>query len=73
MHFTLTGKSSGKTYTLLINQIDEQKSMLEFLRQNGFPIASSCRGEQVCRLCTINETILSCSISVEDFYNKVGQ
>jgi len=43
------------------------KSLLELLRLNSIPIASSCYGEGICKKCVINDGIISCQIFVKDF------
>ncbi len=72
MQFQVTGKCSGKTYKLAIAEQDLNKTMLNFLREKEIGIASSCRGEKVCHLCAINSDILSCAITVKDFWQQHG-
>jgi uncharacterized 2Fe-2S/4Fe-4S cluster protein (DUF4445 family) len=68
----LKGLSSGRTIPLSVKLNDEALTVLEFLRNNGQPIASSCRGEGVCKLCSINKDVLSCKINVRDFLDLHG-
>ena len=69
MHtITVKGLASGKiidTYTF--THAEQDLSIMAFLHKNGIPIASSCLGEGVCRKCVVNQTILSCQISLIDF------
>jgi Na+-transporting NADH:ubiquinone oxidoreductase subunit NqrF len=45
-------------------------SLMDFLRENGITIASSCGGVGACQKCSINTTLLSCQITLSDFVNK---
>ena len=45
---------------------DLNTNLMSFLQNLGLPIASSCQGEGVCRLCIVNECVISCNISVKD-------
>ena len=48
-------------------------NLLSFLQNLGLPIASSCQGEGICRLCIVNESVISCGISVKDLpFDKKG-
>jgi Na+-transporting NADH:ubiquinone oxidoreductase subunit NqrF len=72
MYLYLIGISSGTKKKLLIEKSDEGDTLMNFLHKNSIPIASSCRGEAVCQRCSINNNILSCTITVEDFKKKYG-
>jgi ferredoxin len=69
----LHGKASGKESIIEVLEQDLQKTMLEFLTEKSFPIASSCRGEGACQRCMINDDQLSCFITVEQFLKQYGQ
>lgn len=43
-------------------------SLLEFLRQEKIPIASSCLGEGVCRKCVFNTNKLACQFTLSDLF-----
>lgn len=63
------GRSSKKIIARLEVREDETLDLMTFLRNNNIPIASSCYGEGVCNKCIINETLLTCQISVKDYLN----
>lgn len=68
------GLASGKTVTEL-NSPDQAINLLDFLRENNIPIASSCRGEGVCKKCVFNKDKLACKqmlpIDEEDLIVKI--
>lgn len=73
LQLKIRGNTSGKTSIIDISEKDFQKNLLFFLQEKDFPIASSCRGEQVCKKCIINsEEILSCEFSVKEYLDEVG-
>lgn len=41
-------------------------TLIEYLRNNQLPIASSCNFNGVCKKCVFNQTILSCKIKLKD-------
>lgn len=47
-------------------------SLLDFLRLNQLPVASSCSGEGVCKKCIVNKNILSCMTTVERAMIELG-
>jgi uncharacterized 2Fe-2S/4Fe-4S cluster protein (DUF4445 family) len=60
------GLASGKTYGPW--QLPFRPTLLmDFLRAQGIPVASSCGGDGVCRKCVVNEDVLSCQVTVEQF------
>lgn len=68
---TLIGQASKKTWNIHIEDPLELKmTVLEFLRNKNYPVASSCDGEKVCKLCTINDNLLACNILVKDIITK---
>jgi Na+-transporting NADH:ubiquinone oxidoreductase subunit NqrF len=44
-------------------------SLMDFLRANSITIASSCNGEGTCKKCVVNNELISCQISLENFTN----
>lgn len=55
------GKASQTQVMIIeISKSDLQKTILEFLREKGIPVASSCLGEGICTKCVINDELLSC-------------
>ena len=64
---TVIGLSSKKKHPISPTDDDLKKTVLSFLQDYNFPIASSCRSEQVCKKCIINQDILSCSITLGEF------
>jgi len=73
VQFQVIGKSSGKIFEIEATQEELVLTMLDYLRGQGFAVASSCRGEAVCRKCIINSEILSCEYTVLEFYKKFGK
>lgn len=55
-----------------ISQEDMNKKLMDILIENKIPVASSCSGANVCKLCSVNETIISCQISVSNFVKQFG-
>ena len=51
-------------YKLSPNDLD--KNLMSFLQSFGLPIASSCQGDGICRLCVVNESVISCKTLVKD-------
>ena len=55
---------------LLINrQLSQQElnaNLMSFLRGLNLPIASSCQGDGICRLCIVNENVISCKTLVKE-------
>lgn len=67
---TLEGTASGKVWELEVHrQRDLELTLLDFLRAHKIPVASSCDGEKICKLCRVNEDILACSVLVKDIIN----
>ena len=58
------GQASGKYFYEMIFASDLNKTLLNFLSEKGYPIASSCKGQGVCAQCRFNENLLSCQINV---------
>lgn len=73
MLIKVKGLSSGKVITLEISPKHQSIKLLDFLRVSGIPIASSCRGEGICRLCVVNESILSCEVTVQEYLELHGK
>lgn len=67
------GESSKKTIKLKLSNTDLSKTLMDYLRENNIPIASSCRGEGICKKCVISKTILSCSLTVQEQVDKFGR
>jgi Na+-transporting NADH:ubiquinone oxidoreductase subunit NqrF len=70
---SLIGLASGDSKLLKFEEIHLQSSVLAFLQLNNIPIASSCGGKRACETCTINGSLLSCAITLEDFISKHGK
>lgn len=64
------GQASNRTYTIECSQQDLEKKLMFFLQENNLPIASSCSGKNVCRKCVINNDVLSCQISLQDWLKQ---
>ncbi len=72
MFIKLIGQSSKQERKIEVLPSDLDLTLLEFFQRHNFPIASSCRGEKICQMCKVNESILSCAITVEEFLTKNG-
>lgn len=72
MFIKLEGLSSKKTFHIDVSLHELNTSVLDFLRSHNFPIASSCRGEKICKKCKINGEVLSCALSVAEFLENYG-
>lgn len=48
-------------------------SLMDFLRNNGITIASSCGGVGTCQKCLVNNSLVSCQISLKLFIEKSPQ
>lgn len=40
-------------------------TLMDFLRESGLPIASSCKGKGQCRICLVSKSILACSVTLK--------
>lgn len=70
---TLFGKASQSNKYLSYENEDLAKSVLLFLQKHSIPIASSCKGRAACHKCKINDDLLSCDISLEEFLKEHGE
>jgi len=57
---------------ITVKESDLNEELMTILIAADLPIASSCSGANVCQLCLVNESIVSCQIKVKDFINKYG-
>ena len=67
MQIVVCGLASGRSKVIEISNTDTSLTLLDFLRKQDIPIASSCGGEGVCQKCVIQNNWLSCTLSVKDF------
>ena len=65
----LASKKDIKLFTWSDPKDIPTTTLMDFLRQHKIPVASSCFGEGVCRRCKVNETILSCQVSVQELFS----
>ena len=73
VYIEIYGKASKKIlFEGNISQRSLSKTVLNFLENLSFPIASSCGGEGVCAKCIINENTLSCSLTLSEFMALKG-
>ena len=63
----LHGTASQKKTKISVNDEDLSKTLLTFLNEKNFPIASSCSGVGSCKKCVVCSDQLSCQITVHDF------
>jgi ferredoxin len=54
----------------VIPNIDLTITVLNWLRSQDIPIASSCNGEGVCKKCVINTNLISCQVTLKDLLNE---
>lgn len=66
----LKARASNTTIVLKVAPHELALTVLEFLRQKGYPIASSCSGEGICRKCIVCGDILSCEKTVKYFVDE---
>lgn len=64
------GLASKKEIHLNVSKNQTNLTLLEFLTQEGLPIASSCRGQGSCKKCVFNIDELSCQEVVSNFIGK---
>lgn len=69
----LIGKSSGKKTRIDYCNDQLAQILMDFLRSNSIPIASSCRGEGICKKCKVNSEILSCQLTLAEFLSLHGK
>lgn len=71
MNLLIMGSASQKIlYQIKISELNEddlQNNVLAFLQKIPLSIASSCKGVGFCQKCMINETIISCQLTLQDF------
>lgn len=73
MQLTIYGEASQSIVkNINYNDPDLAKDLLSFLREAEIPIASSCSGSGICKLCNINDNIISCEITLKDFIKTYG-
>jgi Na+-transporting NADH:ubiquinone oxidoreductase subunit NqrF len=76
LRLNIFGKASGKTVQTWKFADETQLpllSILEFLRKEKIPIASSCFGEGICKKCVFNGDQLGCQINLKDLFNQSTQ
>ncbi len=64
------GLASGRTTTLKAEDVDYGVNLLDWLRDQGITIASSCDGEGVCKKCSIQNDWLTCEMTLGSFLKK---
>ena len=62
--------ASGTSEIIVLNPNELDLSLLEILRSENLPIASSCDGQGVCHKCVINGSQLSCKITAREFLEE---
>ncbi len=67
----LKGVASNKKWQFDACESEMKMNLLEFLESKQIPIASSCRGEGVCKKCIFNGCHLACQVSVEEITGDV--
>ena len=76
LRLEILGKASGKTVKIW-RFLDESQipnlSVLEFLRKEKVPMASSCFGEGICQKCVFNNDQLGCQIQLRDLFTQSTQ
>jgi len=69
---TIKGSASGKTVAVINCDGHEDENLMEFLRSQGIPLASSCLGMGVCEKCVINNNLLSCMYTVAQYISATS-
>ncbi len=68
------GRASQKDIMKIeVKPEDLDKNLMDYLRENSLPIASSCAGKGQCKHCVINGLLLSCSVTVKEFLRNSSQ
>lgn len=70
MHLTVKGVASGSNRKILVKACDLEKTLLQFMREQQLPLASSCDGEQICQKCQFNGDYLACSFSLQQIFDQ---
>ena len=70
MQIEIQGKASGQSKFISYREQDLQQILLDFLREKGITIASSCGGEGVCKKCDIQNGWLTCQMTLEEFIQR---
>lgn len=65
--------SNSVVQKIIIQEVDLIKNLMDFLREKGLPIASSCLGKMQCKKCVINGYLMSCSVSVKEYLRISSQ
>tara|TARA_B100000029_G_C17077424_1_gene779219 strand:- start:11 stop:283 length:273 start_codon:yes stop_codon:yes gene_type:complete len=53
-----------------LTEVSKKENLMLFIKSQGLPLASSCDGDGVCHLCIVNETMVSCQMTVEELPAK---
>jgi ferredoxin len=61
------GKASQTTRLFEVTASEKNANLLDWLRQKGVTIASSCDGKGICRKCVIQENLNTCELTVKSF------
>jgi Na+-transporting NADH:ubiquinone oxidoreductase subunit NqrF len=74
MNLIVFGKASNNIIAnIKVDEInDVNKTLMFVLLLNKITIASSCNGEGKCQKCLVNNNVLSCQISLNNFINNFG-
>lgn len=64
------GTASQRETILKPTAQDLKLTLMNYLIQEGFTIASSCSGEGACKKCVVNEDLISCQITVGEVLRK---
>ena len=57
---------------IILKDNDLEKKLMDLLIENDIPVASSCSGANVCKLCNVNEEVISCQVTTNQFIKKFG-
>ena len=64
----LVGRASGKE-AVLFYSCKQNQTLMDFLHQRSIPVASSCKGDGICKKCEVSmnlQPILSCQIKLSN-------
>jgi Na+-transporting NADH:ubiquinone oxidoreductase subunit NqrF len=70
LQIEILGLASGRRTIILVAPEDEEANLLQWLRQKGITIASSCDGEGVCKKCNIQNDWLTCRMTLKEFFSR---
>ncbi|EQC51209.1 hypothetical protein [Bacteriovorax sp. DB6_IX] len=62
--------SKSEVKHILITDEDLDIKLMDLLIDHGLPIASSCSGANICKLCMVTDEVISCQNTLRDYLKK---